>query len=277
MAGVESVRQVGPTFGGRPAEDYGRLLTRASERLRHKNRACTPWDYERLTLEHFPSLQKVKCFPNVDVAVWPKVSPGSVLIVVVPRLTEPTGDETAMALVSGSELDHIAEFLRHIAPPAARVAVRNPTYEKVQIRCRVMLPSGADVGRSLQRVNQALIDYIAPWHVEGRGGRFGWFIRRKDLAGYIHDLPFVEFVTGLSILHITEDKDRPGVADRFQLGDTALAEADDSVSGRYPWSLAVPSRRHFIQAVSMVENVAAEATGIGDLEIGRNFIVKSAR
>jgi hypothetical protein len=204
-----------------------------------------------------------------------------VLVVVMPRLTEPAGEETAMRLVSGAELDHIAEVLRGIAPPGARIAVRNPAYEIVQVRCRVKLAPRTPVGTSIQRINQALIDYIAPWKPGGRGATFGWSIRGQDVAGYIHDLPFVEFVTGLSLLHITEDKDRSAVQDRYLLADTALmgeggaaAAIRHAVRGRYPWSLAVPSRRHFIQATSQVEHVPSEGTGIGDLEIGRNFIVK---
>ena len=34
---------------------------RISERLRHKGRAITRFDYERITLEQFPEIWKVKC------------------------------------------------------------------------------------------------------------------------------------------------------------------------------------------------------------------------
>ena len=53
-------------LSGRPAEDRQSLLTRPSARLRHKQRAASPWDYERLVLEAFPHVFKVKCFPNMD-------------------------------------------------------------------------------------------------------------------------------------------------------------------------------------------------------------------
>jgi Baseplate J-like protein len=295
LPGVEGVKQIGHSFGGQPAEDYERLVTRASERLRHKSRTCTPWDYEHLVLEHFPYLYKVKCFPHLDVDRFPEPSPGSVLIVVVPRLMEPASDEAPMALIGGTELGRIGDVLRRIAPPAARITVRNPAYEQVQVRCRVKLVKGEGTGPSLQRLNQALIDFIAPWKTDGRGGRFGWSIRQKDVAGHIHDLPFVDFVTDLSLLHITQDKDRLHVPDRFRLRDTARVFEDGSektepdlddrgeplpeneVSGRYPWSLAIPSRRHFIQTVAEVDQIAARITGIGELEIGRNFIVEAPR
>jgi hypothetical protein len=50
-----------PSFGGRETEDSSQFYKRVSERLRHKERAITIFDYERLVLESFPSIYKVKC------------------------------------------------------------------------------------------------------------------------------------------------------------------------------------------------------------------------
>ena len=46
-------------FAERAEAFYGRV----SERLRHKQRALTQWDYERIVLERFPEVYKAKCIP----------------------------------------------------------------------------------------------------------------------------------------------------------------------------------------------------------------------
>jgi hypothetical protein len=302
VVGLGEVKQVGSSCGGSPAESYDRLITRVSERLRHKNRAITPWDYERLVLEAFPEVFKVKCFPNTDVERYPDVAPGSVLIVAVPRLSQPSPEAWRMQLLGGTELARIEEALRSIAPPSARITVRNPTYELVQVRCQVKLAGRGPAGLHLQQVSQALIDFIAPWNAEGRGGRFGWVIREKDVAAFIHGLPFVDFVTDLSLLHVSENE---GLSDRFRKHDTAhvfedtaierVAEdavdatrlsashprdefgrtlPENEVRSRYPWSLALPSARHFIVVGEHVVTTEAKIRGVGELEIGQNFILE---
>ena len=49
-----------PSAGAAPNSRQA-FYTRVSERLRHKDRAIDLWDYERLILEAFPQIYKVKC------------------------------------------------------------------------------------------------------------------------------------------------------------------------------------------------------------------------
>ena len=60
-AEVKKITQPFPSYGGRGKESSKAFYTRVSERLRHKDRAITLWDYERLILEAFPEVHKVKC------------------------------------------------------------------------------------------------------------------------------------------------------------------------------------------------------------------------
>ncbi|MEO7999842.1 MAG: hypothetical protein ABI852_20480, partial [Gemmatimonadaceae bacterium] len=63
ISGVKNIRQPYASFGGRPREVESTFRTRASERLRHKDRCITAWDYERVVLEMFPGVHRVKCVP----------------------------------------------------------------------------------------------------------------------------------------------------------------------------------------------------------------------
>jgi len=65
-AEVSKVSQPFSSFDGKHNEIGSEYYTRVSERLRHKGRAITPWDYEHLILERFPSVYKVKCISHTD-------------------------------------------------------------------------------------------------------------------------------------------------------------------------------------------------------------------
>ncbi len=65
-AQVSKVQQPFASFDGKHQEIGKEFYTRASERLRHKARAITPWDYEHLVLDQFPSIYKVKCLTHTD-------------------------------------------------------------------------------------------------------------------------------------------------------------------------------------------------------------------
>ena len=86
IPGIGGIIQLCPSFGGIAAESKSHLRTRISERLRHKNRALTPLDYEMLILERFPQIHKVKCFANLSTKA-PYITPGHILIVPVPPLS----------------------------------------------------------------------------------------------------------------------------------------------------------------------------------------------
>jgi hypothetical protein len=66
QASVKKIQQPYASFGGRQQESSDTLTQRAAERLRHRNRCITPWDYERMLLEAFPEVHKVKCIPHAD-------------------------------------------------------------------------------------------------------------------------------------------------------------------------------------------------------------------
>ncbi|BGI51725.1 MAG: hypothetical protein HamCj_00780 [Candidatus Hamiltonella defensa (Ceratovacuna japonica)] len=82
---IVSVNQPYGSSGGRPKENAPRFWQRTSERLRHKQRAVSCWDYERLVLEAFPQIYKVKCLTHTQLQDAPLAQ---VTVVVVPGRTE---------------------------------------------------------------------------------------------------------------------------------------------------------------------------------------------
>ena len=298
IPGLAAVEQVGASFGMRRAETAPQLYTRIGERLRHKNRAATSWDYECLVLEQFPDVFKVKCFRNLaspsleertdgktahspgDSTRRVQVLPGHVLVVVVP---EKRGAQGPVPRLNAIELKRIREYLAAVNSPCARINVRNAAYDRIQVRCTVELERDAQVGMSLQLINQALENYLSPWQAGGYDARFDWVIRREDVETRIRALEFVKSVSGLSLLRIAEDD-----YGDYTLDDTARAGQPTSagparieVRPRLPWSIAVPAGWHIIEAAHPGRVAAPPAargpgpvpTGIARMGIGSTFIV----
>lgn len=279
--GLAGVTQIGPSFGMRAAEDRRQMRTRVGERLQHKQRASTPWDYERLVLERFPSVLKVKCFPHLS-SHMQGVSPGEVLVVVVPAppVTHAATDAHAPVLsataephLNAVELARIHDHLRALSSPFAQLQVRNAVYERIQVRCTVKLARGAQAGQALRRINQAITDYISPWREGGCQPSFDWAVRCEDVEAHVRSLDCVDFVTQLSLLHVAQSD-----AQVYTLSDTARGQAELATRARprSPWSIVLPMREHMLRAVDTSSDERPEATGISRLGLGGTFIVGGA-
>jgi len=236
--------------------------------LRHKNRAITPEDYESIILQQFPEIYKVKCFPCMrdDEAHWHQVTPGYILIVLIPYLKE-IAASNMKPKVNALLLKEVQQFVGARSSPFTVVKVRNPAYERIQVRCKVKFKSGAGAGFHLNRVNQEIVDYFSPWSKRGLDARFGWQIRCNDIQSHIQRLECVESVSGLSMLRIVESDDRRN----YRLTDTHREQTNE-IHSIHPWSIAIPFTNHLIEVVDDRRYHSAEDTGINNLGIGGTFI-----
>jgi hypothetical protein len=278
IPGVDSIYQVRRSFDGKSAETGLQFRVRASERLRHKNRALTASDFEQLILERFPQVYKVKCFPNLVVDDDParRVRPGHILIVAIPYLNR-GGHINQKPTLSGYLVAEIEQYVRQYASPDAVISVQNPVYEEVQVRCTVKLNSPLNTGRLSEQINQALCDYLSPWNGQGINQHFGWTVRQHDVVSFLLDLGYVDEVTGVSLLQIAP-WGKP--IDRlYRLRDNAIQKdvVQKVIYPSYPWSIAVPMNQHWI--VISEQSVSKDATpiGINELRVGSTFIIPTRK
>lgn len=165
---IAGVQQPLPSADGRRGEDTAALYARVSERCRHKARAVTPWDHERLVLQEFPWVFAARCLPQVcflDGAFQTSAPPGSVLLLVRPRVYAP-GDltrDTYPPRIAPSRLEEIRAFLSARAPAAAAVQVMNPRYAQLTIHCVVKAAARQDPMDVTRRLNSELCALISPW------------------------------------------------------------------------------------------------------------------
>lgn len=211
-ANVKQVQQPYESFGGRAAEDAGgnknAFYRRTAERLRHKGRAIAPFDYERLVLEAFPEIYKVKCISHAMALGAAKYqsdlewAAGFVTLVVVPDLTVLKTGVNLSPQAPLSLLERIQEELCARSSPFARIRVFNPRYEGVRVKIKVVLHKGFDQNYYEAQLQQAIIHFLAPWHLgDSEKLRFGQPIYRSDLLKYVEQLPYVNYVVELKMAH----------------------------------------------------------------------------
>lgn len=211
-ANVKKVEQPYESFGGRAAEDTGTskatFYQRAAEHLRHKGRAINSFDYERIVLDAFPEVYKVKCIPH-DMALgaarhgqdleW---APGFVTLVVIPDLVRLKAGENITPRVPISLLESIEEEVCRRSSPFARIRVFNPRYEGIHVNIEVVLVKNLDQKYYEAELQKDIAHFLAPWYLgDNEKLRFGQAVYYSDLLKFVESLPYVDFVTQLRMSH----------------------------------------------------------------------------
>jgi len=196
-----------------------------------------------------------------------------VLIVVVPNSEPVASINCSHSMINAQQLNQIRDFVKNLCSEFVKIEVRNPVYEQVQVRCTVKFVDAISEGVNIKRLNQQISDYMCPWKPSGYKVRFGWSILQQDIESYIRSLGYIEYVTNFSMLHITVDNDGS-----YRLLDTAKGEQDHDavIRPRYPWSLALPAEKHFIESIPSARSINAEVTGVDELAVGSTFIISGS-
>lgn len=209
---LKTVSQPYASFGGALQEDAAALARRAAERLRHRNRAIARWDYERLVLQAFPAVDRIKCIPHASDTSW--LAPGHVRVVVVPDLRNRNAVDPLQPRVDLDTLERIKAFLLARAPmglDAATLAVRNPAYRAVQVDFKVAMRPGYAFSYYRAQINQALLRALSPWAFDTAGAlEFGGRVLRSALVDFVEGLPWVDYVTDFRLCFADRPaEDRP--------------------------------------------------------------------
>lgn len=212
LASVKSVEQPYASFGGAPAETDLSLAQRASERLRHRQRAIAPWDWERLVLQAFPSVARAKCVPHASAGSWQ--APGHVLMLVVPDLRHRNAVDPLRPRVDLDTLERIREYLLAHAGMALELSVRNPRYVPVQVEFRLRMKPGYAFTYYRGEVQARLLRALSPWAFDGETHAlpdFGGRVLRARLLDIVEALPFVDFVTDFKLRREGDPADRAAI------------------------------------------------------------------
>lgn len=241
IAAVKKIAQPFESFGGRTKEDSSTFYTRISERLRHKDRAIAMWDYERLVLEAFPQIYKVKCLNHTEYepdetgkGIYRELAPGHVTVVTIPNqqyhnLRDPLRPYTSLGL-----LKEIESFLGRRFSCFVNLHVKNPEFEEVRAEFNVHLKDGSDETYCVTELQKAITRFLSPWAFpDGGSPSFDGKIYKSVLINFVEEQEHVDCVTDFKLFHQEIDKDE--------------AEGSKSVS------ILVSAREHKITPIKIAE------------------------
>ena len=234
VGSVKTVKQPYASFGGKIQEDDEQYYTRVSERLRHKERSITLWDYERLILQHFPNVYKAKCINHASPDSF--YAPGHVLVVVVPDLTNQNAINPFQPQVDKNTLDNITVFLQNHSSSWVTHHVTNPFYEPVKISVKIKLRKGFEFNYYQKIIDLKLQEFLSPW-ISGDNAdvHFGGKITKSMIVKFLENLEFVDFISDLFLFQSVD-----GI---MGFNNTEVAEASN------PASILVSNDHHEISSL----------------------------
>ncbi len=205
---VKKVTQPLPSFGGRPGEQGPGYYRRVSERLRHRQRAVTLWDYERLVLEAFPELHMVKCVPHSRANPDSELAPGHLTVVLVPLLAANAFDPRRPA-ASQDLIAAVKSFLLPLTTAQIdehHLHVVNPRYEEVRVEAKLALRRGfTDTGFYETAAAAELTAFLTPWVAgDQRALAFDAGLYPSTLLNFLEERPYVDFVRDFHVNQTAE-------------------------------------------------------------------------
>ncbi|WP_166920229.1 baseplate J/gp47 family protein [Flavobacterium poyangense] len=199
LSNVKSVTQPYNSFDHKPEESNEDYYRRISERLRHKNRAITMWDYEHIVLQKFPELYKVKCLNHTSETSYQ--SPGNVTLVVIPDTVNKNVFDIYQPRVSTATLNKVKKHIDQLNSLHVTTFVINPNYEEVKVDLKVKFKPGFDENFYSQQLNIDIIKFLSPWALDKNSPiTFGVSIHSSLLINYIEKLGYVDYLQDVKLL-----------------------------------------------------------------------------
>ncbi|ELZ10097.1 hypothetical protein C479_09880 [Halovivax asiaticus JCM 14624] len=196
IALVESVTNPMAADGGADTESTATLVSRATNRLKHRGRAVTPSDYEQVAMATFPELAVVSCDPSLD----RRAGESRVTVLIVPQ----TDREKPVPSVA---LKHrVREALYDRAPASvaaddgADIVVRGPGYCEVSVEATVEATGVKSVSQLKRTISSRLDAYLHPLSGnDGDGWPFGELPEPQVLADIVADVEAVADVLAFDV------------------------------------------------------------------------------
>jgi hypothetical protein len=255
VPGIRSVEQPYSSAGGRGPEDGDRFARRVRERLRHRGRAVSGWDYERLVLQQFPDVSRAKCLPADG------STPGLVELVVLPDMRNRIPFNPFEPKVPANRLAAIDRYLTGRIPGTARLRVRNASFLSIRVRVNVRFRTGRDVGYYRQQLSTDLDRFLSPWAFDHAAEVvIGGEIWVGSIVAFVDDREYVDHVDGIELL----------ARDERSLVWLPLRTV---VSTSAPDTVLVSAANHEIVVLADEQDTGERWTGIGYMIIGLDFAV----
>ena len=233
-AAIKKTLQPYNSFDGRVQETDDQFYLRVSERLRHKRRAITAWDYERLTLQYFPQVFKAKCISHTGFVLDEKTNTqrysetlaGQVTVITIPDLTGLINANPLRPYTSIGLLTEIENYLKGITSPFVKLHLCNPQFEEVQFEFSVTFRENYDITFYTAQLNKEIEQFLTPWaYGNPHAIQFGNTIEKSVVLNFIEERYYVDFVTCLTMNHIILRDGATILEARYNIDEAAATTA----------------------------------------------------
>jgi len=251
-ASIRKIEQPFSSFGGRANETGDAYYVRVSERLRHKARAITIWDYEHLLLEAFPEIHQVKCLNHTryEGNEYNEVAPGHVTVITVPNLVNRNDANPLRPYTNQNILNAMVDFLKAKLSCHVTLHVRNPQFEEVRLSFKLKLVNGLEFNFYHDLLQQEITAFLTPWaYGKATTAEFGGKVHKSVLINFIEEQSYVDYITDVSMYHRTDENAAT------EGPDTDLIEASTAKS----ILVSAPAKKHVI-----TEIVESPSIGLAD-------------
>ncbi len=257
---IATITQPYTSEKGKPKEEDQALYRRVSERIRHKNRALSSWDYEHMLLEKFPQVYKAKCIPATDEL-------GKVEVIVIPDIRGKLPFNPFQPKVAADTLFQIQHHLDAFTPAYADVVVRNPAFLQVLTRCVVKFQAGLDEGFHQEKLINEVKRFLSPWAYDIDSDiPIGGTLHASTLINFIAERPYIDYVANLKLFQ-SEDGEMFEDVRKFNEGQAVVIPSAPDV-------VMVSAQTHFIDVVDENGYNEDNYEGVGYMKIPIDFIVQ---
>jgi hypothetical protein len=249
VAGIKSVKQPLPSFGGVQLPTDAEYYSAVSGRLRHKRRAITLNDIETILLDEFPQLYKVTALPS---AYGNVAQSGLVRVIIIPY-TDFLASDRYQPIASQELMLSVFDFLQEIGIPSVRYEISNPDFVELKINCQVQFNQPNKEQALAEQLNNELNNFLSPW-----------------MKGNTLTYPATENLSGSMLYSFIQSR---GYVREIEDFSCYLFDSNNEESGDVmvvsPQTLIIPDKHHTIYSGSKQETLEEEE----DLRIGLTFYV----
>ena len=238
--------------------------------MRHKNQGSTNWDIERLVLDRFKQIEKIRVYgksnrPNE------LVKGSSVQIVLIPKNSLVNGTRKRSLNVDFNTLLEVKEYVSQFVSPFVKVEVSNPVYEELKVRCKVKFNDLQRGGYLRNVLNSELISYLSPdiENIDVEKG-FDEAISKTEILNFIESRSYVDFVTEFSVLQLVD------VQKNYKIIDTARITHIEDLRTISAYAILTSAPEHQIEIVSEEKSSKPNPSGVGDLTLESDFVISDS-
>ncbi|KYC36094.1 hypothetical protein WA1_40865 [Scytonema hofmannii PCC 7110] len=206
IAYINSVTNPEAAEGGSDTELLEKALERGSQILKHRNRAVTKEDFERLISQAYRSIARVKCLPNFNDEKKSQV--GWVTVIVIPRSSK-VQPQPSLQLRQTVE-KYLRNHAANVVTSPKHLHVCGPIYLEISIQATLFVGEFDAVPFVEQMAMQKLNAFLHPL----TGGDFGrgWEFERlpclSDFYTLLGSIPDLDRVDSLSMTVRDTDTNR---------------------------------------------------------------------